>query len=162
ATSDAAKVIVSLLPKAEEVLICAASPAESARPRAAVAFPPALTSSTASRRVKTASSVVLSAALLTTRAAGARRSSRASTRSRGGVAGRVRGGRANRERIQVRAVMGISSRGGVACGTVGGQRPRRADRAPGRCRAGGGVAWRQNPTGRPVSIAYFTRRLAAS
>src|SRR5436305_14693439 len=35
----------------------------------------------------------------------------------------------------------------------GGTSPRRADRAPGRCRAGEGLAWRLNLTGRSSSIA---------
>src|SRR5262249_42766131 len=36
--------------------------------------------------------------------------------------------------------------------------PGRADRAPGRCRAGEGVAWRHNLTGRFVFWAYSARR----
>src|SRR5262245_51669541 len=43
----------------------------------------------------------------------------------------------------------------VVRGTMGGQRSRRADRAPGRCRAGEGVAWRRCLTGRFASSAYF-------
>src|SRR5262245_21933271 len=40
------------------------------------------------------------------------------------------------------------------CGTLKGHRYGRADPAPGRCRAGGGVAWRLLPAGRFVSCAW--------
>lgn len=46
----------------------------------------------------------------------------------------------------------------MVCDTKGGQRAGRANRAPGRCRAGEGVAWRHNLTGRLVSSAYSARR----
>jgi len=43
---------------------------------------------------------------------------------------------------------------------MGGQWAGRADRAPGRCRAGEGIAWRQNLTGHLVSTAHLARSLA--
>src|SRR5262245_61998210 len=66
--------------------------------------------------------LVSSSVLVTVMVAGARRASRASRlgRQRAGALRMVRGVRANSERIQVRAVMGISSRGGVVCGSMGG------------------------------------------
>src|SRR5262245_32167985 len=48
----------------------------------------------------------------------------------------------------------ISSQWRVVCDTRRGQRAGRADRSPGRCRAGEGVAWRHYLTGRFVSWAY--------
>src|SRR5262245_2609850 len=47
-----------------------------------------------------------------------------------------------------------SSHKEVVCDTMGGQRAGRANRAPGRCLAGEGVAWRHYLTGRLVSLAY--------
>src|SRR5262245_38474564 len=48
----------------------------------------------------------------------------------------------------------ISSLSRVVCDRMGGQRAGRANRAPGRCLAGEGVAWRHYLTGRLVSLAY--------
>src|SRR6516164_2273331 len=106
----------------------------------------------------------LSAAVLTRKVAGASRSSSASRagRQRAGAVRRVRGVRANQGRNQGRVVMGISFQRGVVCDTLGGQRPGRADRAPGRCRAGEGVAWRLLLTGRFACVVFPQDVCAAS
>src|SRR5262249_61689482 len=53
-----------------------------------------------------------------------------------------------------------SSPSGLVCGIMRGQRAGRANRAPGRCRAGEGVAWRHYLTGRLESIAEHAARTA--
>src|SRR5262245_53540617 len=70
--------------------------------------------------------------------------------SRGGLGGACgRNGRGPRDGWSWE----IFSHRGLVRDTMGGQRSGRADRAPGRCRAGEGVAWRHYPTGRLVSTA---------